>query len=67
MTTLRAEVAALKRQLAAKPETVKPSEKKAPSRGSKRATESIDVSGSKKSSVVAARKTVARGVKRTRK
>ncbi len=67
LTTLRAEVAALKRQLAAKPETVKPVEKKAPSRGTKRATESIDVSGSKKSSAVAARKTVARGVKRTRK
>jgi ribosomal protein L29 len=67
LTSLRAEVAALKRQLATKQETVKPVEKKPPSRGTKRATESIDVSGSKKSSAVAARKTVARGVKRTRK
>ena len=65
VAALRAEVAALKRQLAGKPEAVKPVEKKPAPR--KRATESIDVSGSKKSSAVAARKTVARGVKRTRK
>jgi polyhydroxyalkanoate synthesis regulator phasin len=67
VAALRAEVAALKRQLTAKPETVKQVDKKAPSRGTKRAAETIDVSGPKKTSAVAARKTVARGVKRTRK
>jgi len=64
VAALRAEVAALKRQLAGKAETAKPAEKKSPP---KHPTESIDVSGSKKKSAAAARKTVTRGVKRTRK
>lgn len=67
VAALRAEVAALKRQLAGKRETVKPVEKKSPSRSTKRAAESIDVGGSKKTAAVAARKAVARNVKRTRK
>ncbi|WP_157956602.1 poly(R)-hydroxyalkanoic acid synthase subunit PhaE [Dyella sp. C11] len=64
VAALRAEVAALKRQLAGKAETAKPAEKKAPSRSGKRAMdEALDVRHPKASSV-AARKTVARGVKR---
>lgn len=66
VAALRAEVAALKRQLAGKPETAKPVEKKPPARGGKRAAgEAIDIGRTKKAaSAVAARKSVARGVKR---
>jgi polyhydroxyalkanoate synthase subunit PhaE len=69
ISALRAEVAALKRQLAGKPETAKPAEKKSQARGNKRAAgESIDMGGAKKAaSAVAARKAAVRGVKRTRK
>lgn len=66
VAALRAEVAALKRQLAGKPETAKPVEKKSPPRSSKRsAGESIDIGRTKKAaSSVAARKSATRGVKR---
>jgi polyhydroxyalkanoate synthesis regulator phasin len=67
VAALRAEVAALKRQLAGTSETAKPAEKKAPARSSKRAVEKADVRRPKTTAAVAARKTVARGVKRTRK
>ncbi|QNK00885.1 poly(R)-hydroxyalkanoic acid synthase subunit PhaE [Dyella telluris] len=69
IAALRAEVAALRRQLAGKPDASKPVEKKSPPRSSKRAAgESINVGGTKKTAAaVAARKTVARGVTRTRK
>ncbi|PMQ03625.1 hypothetical protein DyAD56_18110 [Dyella sp. AD56] len=62
---LRAEVAALKRQLADKPQPAKPVEKKIPSRSGKRATdEVVAVRRPKAAPAVAARKSVARGVKR---
>jgi polyhydroxyalkanoate synthesis regulator phasin len=66
VAALRAEVAALKRQLAGKPDTVRPVEKKSAPRSSKRAAgESIDIGRTKKAaSSVAARKTATRGVKR---
>ncbi|AIF47762.1 poly(R)-hydroxyalkanoic acid synthase subunit PhaE [Dyella japonica] len=66
VAALRAEVAALKRQLAGKPEAAKPVEKKSPPRSSKRsAGESIDIGRTKKAaSSVAARKSATRGVKR---
>lgn len=64
VASLRAEVAALKRQLAGKAETAKPVEKKSPPRATRRPAETIAVGGAKKSSAAAARKTMARGVKR---
>lgn len=65
VAALRAEVAALKRQLAGKPETAKPAEKKPPIRSSKRAAGSaIDMGRGKAASSTAARKSTARSVKR---
>nr|WP_199038667.1 poly(R)-hydroxyalkanoic acid synthase subunit PhaE [Dyella sp. ASV24] len=65
IANLRAEVAALKRQLADKPRPAKSAEKKVPSRSGKRATDDVvAVRRPKAAPAVAARKSVARGVKR---
>lgn len=68
ITALRAEVAALKRQLATKPSTEKVAAKKSATRNSKRAVEEeVVVRRAKPAAVAAARKTVVRGASRTRK
>jgi hypothetical protein len=67
IAALRAEVAALKRQLASKPDTAK-SAKKAPARSSKREPEEEAVARrAKPAAAVVARKSVVRGASRTRK
>jgi polyhydroxyalkanoate synthesis regulator phasin len=68
VVALRAEVAALKRQLASKPEAEKAAAKKSTARSSKRAPEEDVVTRrAKPAAAVAARKTVVRGATRTRK
>jgi len=65
IAALRAEVAALKRQLAGQAQPARPVEKKAAPRSGKRATEEVATARRPKAApAVAARKTVARGVKR---
>ncbi len=72
VSALRAEVAALKRQLADKPAAEKivakkPVAKKSPARSSKRSSEDEVVRRSKPAAAVVARKSVVRGATRTRK
>lgn len=68
LMALRAEVAALKRQLASKPAAEKVTAKKSATRNSKRAVEEeVVVRRAKPAAAVAARKTVVRGATRTRK
>lgn len=68
VAALRAEVAALKRQLASKPATEKVAAKKSSARTSKREVEEeVVVRRAKPAAAVAARKTVVRGAPRTRK
>ena len=68
LTDLRAEVAALKRQLAAKPAVDKVAAKKTTTRSSKRtADEAAPARRAKPAAAVVARKTVVRGTTRTRK
>jgi polyhydroxyalkanoate synthase subunit PhaE len=66
VTALRAELAALKRQLASKPGTEKVAAKKAATRSSKRVVEE-EVVVRRAKPAAAARKTVVRGATRTRK
>ncbi|WP_267224297.1 poly(R)-hydroxyalkanoic acid synthase subunit PhaE [Dyella silvae] len=68
IAALRAEVAALKRQLTGKPEQAKAAAKKAPARSSKREQEKeAVVRRAKPAAAVVARKSVVRGATRTRK